>query len=534
MRNKKKAPVKGRRKVVTLQQKKALRAYDLSTDRSLSGKQLAEWFQDRYGMQLSKSDVSKYRNDASLDKIQTTFNGQDRIRRREEHWPQIEEALSTWVINKQGQIPITGDVLREKSVFFWTQLHPERDPPSFSNGWLYNFLRRHQITSRLLHGEASSVSDDVEQKIQPIRDLVKEYQPKDVFNCDESSLFWRMIPDRSYTTQSLPGRKKDKSRITAHFCCNADGSERLPIWWIGTAKSPHAFRQAQIHNMVHWRWNKKAWMTATIFEEWLQWFDNRMRHRKVLLLLDNFSAHTLATTQLYDRGQLLNTRIVFLPPNTTSVYQPLDQGIIASFKAHWRARWIQFILHENEKGHEFMNTMNVLFAIRWGNMVWDIEVKNETIRNCFQKGLQLFNHDNLLTSPYDAREDIAAIIPEYERLTTVSGIRNLMKIENFLNPEEETVEDPSDNVEEHIIESLTSKIHTPQEDEDEGFCEEATEKVSYTQCFEALRILILFEEQRKDGTEEMIRIFWRHQHNLKVQEMKERKQGQITDFFHVK
>ena len=33
-------------------------------------------------------------------------------------------------------------------------------------------------------------------------------------------------PDNSW----LPGKKKERARLTAHFCCNADGTERLVHW----------------------------------------------------------------------------------------------------------------------------------------------------------------------------------------------------------------------------------------------------------------------------------------------------------------
>ena len=64
------------------------------------------------------------------------------------------------------------------------------------------------------------------------------FQPKHIFNCDETSLFWRQIPDRSLATRSIPGRKKGKSRITALFCCNTDGSEKMDPGSLARPKTP--------------------------------------------------------------------------------------------------------------------------------------------------------------------------------------------------------------------------------------------------------------------------------------------------------
>ena len=79
-------------------------------------------------------------------------------------------------------------------------------------------------------------------------------------------------------------------------------------------------------------------MTGLICEEYLQWLDNKMRGegRKVLLLMDNFSGHELGVILVSGLQGLTNVRITWLPPNTTSHWQPIDQGIIASFKLQYQ------------------------------------------------------------------------------------------------------------------------------------------------------------------------------------------------------
>ena len=75
-------------------------------------------------------------------------------------------------------------------------------------------------------------------------------------------------------------------------------------------------------------------MTGLIMEEYLQWLNNKMRaqERKILLLLDNFSGHELGIQLIGGLQGLSYIRIEWLPPNTISHWQPLDQGIIISFK----------------------------------------------------------------------------------------------------------------------------------------------------------------------------------------------------------
>jgi DDE superfamily endonuclease len=70
-------------------------------------------------------------------------------------------------------------------------------------------------------------------------------------------------------------------------------------------------------------------MTGLIYTEWLRWFNKRIRNRKVLLLINSFSAYQAGIDLTEDLGYALtNIRIKFLSTNATSVCQPLNQGII--------------------------------------------------------------------------------------------------------------------------------------------------------------------------------------------------------------
>ena len=78
---------------------------------------------------------------------------------------------------------------------------------------------------------------------------------------------------------------------------------------------------------------KKSWMDSQTFEEWVHKLDQTfpVEGKKIALLIDNCPAHPSVP-------DLTNVQLVFLPPNTTSVLQPMDQGVIRSLKAHYRGR----------------------------------------------------------------------------------------------------------------------------------------------------------------------------------------------------
>ncbi|KAI1005785.1 hypothetical protein K3495_g2433 [Podosphaera aphanis] len=112
----------------------------------------------------------------------------------------------------------------------------------------------------------------------------------------------------------------------------------LKILYNGTSKQLRCFKNVKIEsfNFVY-RNNKKAWMNTEIMIEYLKWFDKEMAGRKVVLPVDNFSAHKTAFE--YPNSIPLtsskNKSVIFLPPNVTSLHQPLDQSIIHAWKCHY-------------------------------------------------------------------------------------------------------------------------------------------------------------------------------------------------------
>ena len=250
--------------------------------------------------------------------------------------PILEKALVEYVdmLNRK-KLNVNGEMIVEAAKRLWSLMPEYRNvaEPKWSTGWLSLFKKRYKIKSRTLHGEAESVDVEKAQKrLQEVQDIVATYERKNIFNCDETGLFWNMTPRKTLSRFSRKGTKEDKARITAHLTTNADGTEKLLPWIIGRAKNPRCFGKDRknIRGIpLVYHFNKKSWMNGEIFKEYLEWFDAQFSGRKVLLLMDSFSAHETALEALErDDKTLRNTRIEFLPKNATSLHQPLDQGII--------------------------------------------------------------------------------------------------------------------------------------------------------------------------------------------------------------
>ena len=122
------------------------------------------------------------------------------------------------------------------------------------------------------HGEAASANPVVvETEWKRLREVLARFAKKDRWNFDESSLFAFAPPDRGLATHQMNGKKRSKFRITLGFACNADGSEKMPLVFIGKSRQPRCFKaRSPAQHGFYYRNNKKAWMTMEFFEECAQ------------------------------------------------------------------------------------------------------------------------------------------------------------------------------------------------------------------------------------------------------------------------
>ncbi len=174
--------------------------------------------------------------------------------------------------------------------------HLDENDFSASNGWLESFKRHYNIRGAALSGEAASVNPDtVADWHQRLPSICEGYAPSDIFNADETGLFYRTMPSRSLVQKEddCKGGKKAKDRITALLACSATGEKLRPLV-IGRSDNPQCFRPYEKSALpAEYFSNKKAWMTGDIFRQWLHHVNNRMiyQQRKILMFVDNCSAH---------------------------------------------------------------------------------------------------------------------------------------------------------------------------------------------------------------------------------------------------
>ena len=131
------------------------------------------------------------------------------------------------------------------------------------------FVLSYGLKEHRLHGEAASADPaDIVGERARLKEVNTRYKREDQFNLDEMYLNPFNPPDRGMVTHKINGKKKNKSRITIAFACNATGTEKLPPLFIGKFAKPRCFGGRSGKELgFYYQNNKKAWMTAVLFEE---------------------------------------------------------------------------------------------------------------------------------------------------------------------------------------------------------------------------------------------------------------------------
>ena len=373
-----------------------------------------------------------------------------RMKLTQPHDPKLDEGVLMWLKQARGQnLPVSGDLIKEKAMKLTELMHI----PDFmtSDGWLDSFKKRNGVTFKTVQGEAGAVDSQsfIDWQQQVLRPLLRQFSADDVFNLDETGLFWQLLPNKTmaFRGERCTGGKKSKQRITLLVGANTSGSEKFPLLVIGNSKRPRSFKKKEIP--VTYKANSKAWMTAEIFEEMLRAWDGRLgqQGRRVLVCLDNFSGHP-------PELQLNNIQQVFFPPNTAANSQPMDQGIIENFKRYYKKLLLCRRLEAmDDRGKEFKFTL--LDALHVAQYAWE-QVSKLTIRNCFAKA------KFIRTEPQDAEMlEIWKALPAEEKMHENEEI----ELPDFLEADERLATGGSFMLEEIAEEMLYNEELVESEDE---------------------------------------------------------------------
>ncbi|KAG0440755.1 Tigger transposable element-derived protein 6 [Dictyocoela muelleri] len=224
------------------------------------------------------------------------------------------QILKVFSYLRNRSIPINGPCLKDIS----TKIAIKNNKEFFkaSNGWLDKFRRRNDLSFKNISGESQSAETSLITDFKSRFEKIKlNYEISNIFNCDETALYYKNVPKKSYVTSNdrCKGTKQNKVRITVLLTCRMVGEKYNPLV-IGHFKQPTALRNFNTEEIgVIYTHSTKAWMTGKLFTGYLDRLNEYMlkKSRKILLLLDNTPSHPVLNFS--------NIEIFYFPKNTTSV-----------------------------------------------------------------------------------------------------------------------------------------------------------------------------------------------------------------------
>lgn len=378
--------------------------------------------------------------------------------------PELEKALWLWIVQSRAQNSILSvHLITEKAMLFHSALcNIENCSFEFSRGWFQKFKERHSLRFRTICGEKLSADTDSipvfkEQLMKVIKD--GNFALDHIYNCDESALFWRLLPNKTYALQTerdVPGHKNLKDRVTFMPCCNVTGNHKVLLQVIGKSKMPRCFNKRSPTNVIYMA-SQKGWQTKFLFRDW---FDNYFvpsvknyakknnTTPKALLIIDNCSAHNESISFDTNDGLI---KVIFLPPNVTSEIQPLDQNVIMSIKNKYRKIFLQKLLINEQSIMDSIKKMTLIDGINILAEAWDQVDPNLIFKSWSNLLSDLDEYKELKKTKTNNIED-----DSINNLTTLAN-----KVQRKLGEEPLTVEDLQQwtevNCDDSPVEILTDK-----------------------------------------------------------------------------
>ncbi|XP_066531040.1 tigger transposable element-derived protein 1-like [Hoplias malabaricus] len=329
----------------------------------------------------------------------------------------MEELLLLWLQEKQ----LAGDsvresIIREKARIIYGDLlqdmpgtsQGQGQEESFkaSRGWFEKFKARTGIHSVVRHREGASADvKEAEEFVTTFAEFVdaEGYVAQQVFNCDETVLFWKKMPKRTYITQeeaTISGHKPMKDRLTLALCANASGDCKVKLLLVYHSENQRAFTSHKVTKetlSVLWLSNSKAGVTRDIFVQWVnlvfgptvkQYLKDNNLPLKALLVLDHAPAHPPNLVEdILDDFKFID--VLFLPPNTTPILQPMNQQVISNFKKLYTKNLFRRCFEVTDSTHltlsEFWKDhFSIVTCLRLIDLAWQ-GVTRRTLNSAWKK-----------------------------------------------------------------------------------------------------------------------------------------------------
>jgi hypothetical protein len=155
-------------------------------------------------------------------------------------------SLPGTIYARASGIPVAGSIRWQKSLKMAATMGIKNY--SALNSWISHLKQRHNLVFKKLAGESAAMdTNTTDLWFERLLKLLEEYEAWDIYNADETGLFFNCLPDRTLPLkgETCHGGKSVKERLTVLLCTNSDGSDkRVPII-IGKSTKPQCLKNVK-------------------------------------------------------------------------------------------------------------------------------------------------------------------------------------------------------------------------------------------------------------------------------------------------
>ncbi len=242
---------------------------------------------------------------------------------------------------------------------------------------------------------------------------------------------------------------RSKDRVTIVVACNATGTKLVPLAMIGKSANPRCFSKKESSPIKYYN-QSSAWMDKALCTKWLldvfvPYVRVNNKGRQVALLWDGLKAHNISDAA--STLETCNITVILIPPNTTSHFQPLDQGIISVLKQRYRTLLINKYIDKIDNlqqlrtdgsaktagtaGLEFAMDPHLRDVATLLKSVWD-QFNPQAVINCFVKSKILpANHNEILRGMSRKECDLSKSELKTKRVEDVQVGKLIVKLDQL-------------------------------------------------------------------------------------------------------
>jgi len=200
---------KSTRTAISVEVKKEICEYIVANPNVNQG-EVAVFFNTKYNFNVDRTTINKiWKEYEKWLAVLSTSQTPHTFRQCSVQFPELDKAMQIWTSQATAAgMPLTDMILQQKGKEFAKMLNIE-EQLKCTNGWVYRFKVRNGLRKVNLSGEANSAPLETlpEERLR-LRTLLAKYNEEDIYNADETGLFFRMELKHTLGSSKISGRKQ--------------------------------------------------------------------------------------------------------------------------------------------------------------------------------------------------------------------------------------------------------------------------------------------------------------------------------------